>query len=471
MSVTNRTRTWWALSSTRARFTAVGAATIVLALLATSVFVWNSPGNPVNQAIAAASSEPTEMDKIVAERNSLLSQVVALQKQLTNSKGNLSTSKAQLASLQQQLWSVQGQLQAANASKPPTTAKAPTAKAPTAAKNPTTTTASVISAPTKAQIISPSSPYFGLYTQQAPFNFAGYNATAAAIGSTPNTVGYFGGWDQNYRGDVVQAAWKRNTLPVLTWESRPIDAPNSDTSEPDYSLPKIIDGSFDAYLHQYAKSIVATGLPLGIRLDHEMNGIWYPWSEDDGKGNSINGNSPGDYVKMWQHVYNIFQEEGANNLVVWIWAPNIVNNLPASHKTQAYLNSLYPGDQYVDVVGLSGYLRPPYKPDNNFTFDYTFGPSLAALRGLTKKPILLAEIGASDVGGMKPQWITSLFTALTKPENNDIIGFIWFDQAVTSYTEGVLATNDWRIEARPEDLAAFQAGLKMPGSRFVLAPD
>ena len=470
MSVTNRTRTWWALSSTRARFTAVGAVTIILALLATSVFVWNSPANPVKQAIEAASNEPTEMDKIVSERNSLLSQVVALQKQLTNSKGSLSTSKAQLASLQQQLWSAQGQLEAVKASKSPG-GKAPSSTKAAPVKKPTTTTASVISAPTKAEIISPTSPYFGLYTEQAPFNFAGYNATAARIGSTPNTVGYFGGWDQNYRGDVVEASWKRNTLPVLTWESRPIDAPNSVVDEPDYSLPKIIGGSFDAYLHQYAKSIVATGLPLGIRLDHEMNGIWYPWAEDDGRGNSINGNSPGDYVKMWQHVYDIFQEEGANDLVVWIWAPNIVNNLPASHKTPAYLNSLYPGDQFVDVVGLSGYLRPPYKSDNNFTFDYTFGPSLTALRGLTKKPILLAEIGASDVGGEKPQWITSLMTALTKPENNDIIGFIWFNQAVTSYTQGELATNDWRIEARPEDLAAFQAGLTMPGSRFVLAPD
>jgi mannan endo-1,4-beta-mannosidase len=473
LSAFNRTRTWWALSNTRARLTGVGAALIVIALVTTSVIVWNSPANPVSQAIAAVSKQPTELDRIVKERNLLLSQVTALQKQLDGSKGTLSEAKAQLASIQQQLWSAQGKLEAAAAA----AGKSTTAKAPV--KRPAGAPAAepAVSAPSKAQIVAPASPYFGLYTEQAPFSFAGYDATAAKIGSTPNVVGYFGGWDQDYRGDAVKAAWKRNALPILTWESRPIKASNGQSQEPDYTLPQIIGdqangvaGRYDAYLHQYAKDIVATGLPLGIRLDHEMNGIWYPWSENDGKGVPINGNRVGDYVKMWQHVHDIFQQEGANDLVAWIWAPNIVNNLPATHKTSAYLDGLYPGDGYVDIVGLSGYLRPAYKPDNNFTFDYTFGASLKELRRITTKPIMLAEVGASENGGHKAAWLTSFFTALTKPENKDIIGFSWFNLAVTTYTEGELGTNDWRIESRPDSLAAFTAGLAMPGSRFVLAP-
>ncbi|HEY0259085.1 MAG TPA: glycosyl hydrolase [Lacisediminihabitans sp.] len=474
MSATSRTRAWWALTSTRSRLTALGATLIVAALAATSVIVWNSPQNPVAtvvKAVSQVSGKSTAQDKIIRERNALLSQVVALQKQLDGRKADLSTTKAQLAAIQQQLWTAQGQLDASQKS----TATPSTAK--TATKKPTTAVA-IVSAPTKAEIVSPSSPYFGLFTEQAPFNFATYDATAAKIGSKPNAVGYFGGWDQNYNGSAVTAAWKRGALPILTWESRPIDAGNGEVDASDYTLPQIIGdpaagvpGRYDAYLHQYAKDIVATGLPLGIRLDHEMNGIWYPWSETDGSGNSINGNRVGDYVKMWQHVHDIFQEEGANDLVAWIWAPNIVNNLPATHKTSAYLDGLYPGDQYVDIVGLSGYLRPPYKADNTFSFDYTFGTSLAQLRRITAKPILLAEIGASETGGHKPAWISSVLTALTRPENSDIIGFSWFNLAVTTYTEGELATNDWRIESRPDSLAAFVAGLTMPGSRFRLIPD
>ncbi|MFM9918211.1 glycoside hydrolase family 26 protein [Lacisediminihabitans sp. H27-G8] len=470
----SRPGTWWALSSTRARFTAAGAAVLVLGLVATSVIVWNSPANPVTQAAASVTRADIATAKIVAERNSLLSQVIALQKQLSGSKGNLSATKAQLASIQQQLYSAQGALDAAAAAK---TTMAARAKPITRKPSSTNAAGAVVTAPSKAEIINPTSRYFGMYTEQAPFNFASFDATAKKIGSQPNAVGYFGGWDQTFRADVVKASWKRNTLPILTWESRPIGAANDAVEEPDYSLPKIIGdpatgvpGNFDAYLHQYAKDIVASGLPLGIRLDHEMNGVWYPWSEDDAKGTAINGNRPGDYVKMWQHVHDIFQEEGANSLVAWIWAPNVINNLPATHKAPAYLDSLYPGSAYVDVVGLSGYLRPAYKPDNNFTFDYTFTPSLKELRRITDKPILLAEIGASEVGGHKAAWISSLFQALAKPENQDIIGFSWFNLAVTSYTEGELATNDWRIDSRPDSLAAFTAGLALPGGRFDLSP-
>jgi hypothetical protein len=443
----------------------------VLGLLTTSVIVWTSPANPINEAVAAVSKEQIQQNKVLAERNALLSQVIALQKQLTNSKLGLTASKAQLATIQQQLWAAQGALDAAQTAS--VAVKAPT-------KKPASRAAAVsapLSVPTKAQIMAPTSRYFGLYTDQAPFNWSEYNAAGVKIGSKPNAVGYFGGWDQTFRGDVVKAAWQRNTLPVLTWESRPIGAANNEIDAPAYSLPKIIGdpaagvpGDFDAYLHQYAKDIVASGLPLGIRLDHEMNGSWYPWSEDNGKGKPINGNRVGDYAKMWQHVHDIFEQEGANSLVVWVWAPNIINNLSASHKASSYLDGLYPGENYVDVVGLSGYLRPAYKPENDFSFDYTFGPSLKELRRVTTKPILLAEIGASETGGHKVAWINSLFEALAKPENKDIIGFSWFNLAVTTYTEGELATNDWRLESRPESLAAFTAGLANPADNFILTP-
>jgi beta-mannanase len=173
---------------------------------------------------------------------------------------------------------------------------------------------------------------------------------------------------------------------------------------------------------------------------------------------------------MWRHVHDIFQQEGANKLVIWVWSPNIVNNLPAKHTVPGYLQSLYPGDDYVDWVGLSGYLRPPYKSDNDFSFDYTFKASLNQLRALTTKPKILSEVGASETGGHKATWITSFFNSLAKPENSDVIGFSWFDLAVTSYVEGVRATNDWRIDSRADTLAAFIAGITKPEDNFTLTP-
>lgn len=342
---------------------------------------------------------------------------------------------------------------------------------PTAPPKPPVPVAPVpVTAPSIASILSPESRYFGMYTSQAPFDFSTFDDAAMDAGSRQSLVGYFGGWDQTYRGDVVTASWKRGLLPMLTWESRPISAPNDQTVLPEYSLPRILGGDFDAYLHQYAKDIVATGLPLAIRLDHEMNGTWYPWSEQKSDGSSLNGNGPGDFVAMWRHVHDIFAMEGANQFVIWTWAPNIINNLPARHQDVSYLQSLYPGDEYVDLIGASGYLRTPFKPANDFTFGYTFDATLGQLRTITDKPIIIAEVGATETGGHKAAWVASMFDAFADPANDDIIGFAWFNLAVTTISGGERITNDWRIDSRADSLAAFREGLADPAGRFRLIP-
>ena len=47
---------------------------------------------------------------------------------------------------------------------------------------------------------------------------------------------------------------------------------------------------------------------------------------------------------MWKHVHDIFEAEGANQYVIWVWSPNIINNLPATLQSQSNLAGLYPGD-------------------------------------------------------------------------------------------------------------------------------
>ena len=157
-----------------------------------------------------------------------------------------------------------------------------------------------VTAPPRDELAAPDSRYFGLYTAQAPFNFGSFDDAASKVGVQPGIVGYFGGWDQTFRADVVKKAWARGMLPLLTWESRPINAPNSAAVDPEYSLPRIIGdpaagvpGAFDDYLRQYARDIAATGLPLAIRLDHEMNGSWYPWRRGDVRRQAAQRQSPG----------------------------------------------------------------------------------------------------------------------------------------------------------------------------------
>ena len=47
----------------------------------------------------------------------------------------------------------------------------------------------------------------------------------------------------------------------------------------------------------------------------------------------------------WIHTWTLFQQEGATN-VEWVWCPNN-GNYP--------YKGFYPGDRYVDWVGVDGY--------------------------------------------------------------------------------------------------------------------
>lgn len=487
--MSDRNSSWWASSKAHSQRTGLAVVALGLVLATLSYIVWASPASPANQAIVGALEAGESLNPLYDENKALKARLASVTSKLEWKSAELNKQRAALASARaagvkdlavakQRVAAAEQSLAQAVDAAARAAAKAPQVIAkPRPAPVKGAPEAPVITAPALAELKNPASRYFGMYTQQAPFNWATFDGTTSSIGLQPNMVGYFGGWDQDFRGEAVSRSWSRGMMPMLTWESRPIASGNDVIEEPEYSLPRIlgdaeagVPGAFDEYLHKYARDIVAGGLPLALRFNHEMNGVWYPWSETNSKGGSINGNRPGDFVKVWKHVHDIFEAEGANELVLWVWAPNIINNLPASHKTPEFLAGLYPGDEYVDWVGLSGYLRPAYKPENNFTFDYTFEASLEQLRGLSDKPIILAEIGASETGGHKPAWVKSFFNSLGEARNEDIIGFSWFNLAVTSYVEGDRATNDWRIDSRADSLATFIEGIAKPEGNFNLLP-
>lgn len=306
--------------------------------------------------------------------------------------------------------------------------------------------------PTKAEIVV-SGQHFGL----AAATTEEFDSLEYGLARDATLHGYYRGWDTDYDEDRVIASWQRGEIPVMTWESRPL-ANLADTT--DYSLHRIASGAFDDYLTTYAREITALGLPLIIRFDHEMNGNWYRWSEFD----SPYGNHPGDYIAAWRRVHDVFQAQGANDHVVWLWSPNRVDNLgrfPA-------IDNYYPGPGYVDWVGMTGYYRPG---DREASFAATYDKTLAELRRVAPgKPILLAEVGATEDGGNKVGWVQSFFPGLAA--NPDVTGFVWFNHAVTDAGH----TNDWRLNSSPSVFESTAEGLEASGygrergKRAVLVP-
>ena len=110
---------------------------------------------------------------------------------------------------------------------------------------------------------------------------------------------------------------------LLTWEPW---AWGSGTSQPAYSLDRITAGDFDSYLRQWGQALADWGHPVMLRFGHEMNGNWYPWSEQ------LNGNGPGDYVAAWRHIHDVVASTGTSNVT---WLAELRSLAPASRSSSA----------------------------------------------------------------------------------------------------------------------------------------
>lgn len=245
-----------------------------------------------------------------------------------------------------------------------------------------------------------------------------------------------GGFDR----DTAQRLVDAGHLPMIAWEpwnhSLALPGDRLRAVQPAYGLDTITEGHHDDTIRAWAKDAAEWGQPVALRFAHEMNGYWYPWAE------SANGNDDGDYVAAWRHTHDLFIEEGATN-VIWVWSPNL------SQPTLTPLAQLWPGDGYVDWVGLVGYLGNGIDPAQwTPTFDELFGPTLTELRAFTDQPIVITEIGATEAGGKKAEWTAHVLE--TVATRDDIVGLMWFE---------IDKEADWRIVSSPEARAAFATGV------------
>lgn len=284
--------------------------------------------------------------------------------------------------------------------------------------------------PTREEIFALGGPRFGLSAPQVPWSRSEIDAIAAKAGTRPTMLQFFVKWSQEFRPESVTASYQQGAIPVISWE--PWNGVEKGENQPAYALSKIIDGRFDGYVTRFATAVRDQRWPVAIRLAHEMNGHWYPWSE------RRSGNRKGQFVRAWRHVHDIFTRVGADN-VLWVWSPNIIRPVP-----NVSLTNLYPGDAYVDWAGMVGYAV------HEQTAAAVYDPTLRKLRQFTKRPVLITEAGVQN-GPSKTRWIADFFRWLTR--HPEVAGFVWFE---FSREQG--GTSDWRFGATPESTRAFRDG-------------
>lgn len=100
-------------------------------------------------------------------------------------------------------------------------------------------------------------------------------------------------------------------------------------------------GGYDGYFRGLASTLVARGHAASvIRLGWEMNGTWYSWSAVK---------DPAAYVAYWRRAVTAMRSV-SGSAFAFEWAPNLGEGTAGFDITRAY-----PGDAYVDVLGVSFY--------------------------------------------------------------------------------------------------------------------
>ena len=240
----------------------------------------------------------------------------------------------------------------------------------------------------------------------------------------------------------MEAVRQRGAIPLFGWVS--FSTPQTTSSQPDFQLRDVIAGNYDAYIRQWAQDAKAWGHPFFLDLNPEMNlGSTWPYVEER------NDNRPGEYVKMWRHVHDIFRAEGVQN-ATWTWCANI--EFPGS----APLAPLYPGDEYVDWTCMDGY---------NWYWGWktpgeVFGATYDKIQGIAPdKPVLIGETASTEKGGSKAGWIRDFLGNQLPRRLPNVKGFVWYekkDALVKADPDG------WLIESSESARAAFAAGIASP---------
>jgi Glycosyl hydrolase family 26 len=276
---------------------------------------------------------------------------------------------------------------------------------------------------------------FGVAAESGGSATAPLTRVAGSVGKTPALFGsYVSFASPNFDRRLAESIRSQGAIPLITWEAWSDGALGRE--QPRYALARFLHGDFDGYIRHWAEGARDWGGPLLLRFAPEMNADWNSWSA------GINGNSAAEYVAVWRRVHGLFDRVGARN-VQWVWSPNV--SFPGSTP----LRPLYPGDRFVDWVGIDGYNWGTSRPGTRWrTFDQVFAPTIRSIRRLTSKPLMLAEVGSAEQGGNKARWISQFFASL--PRYSDIFAFVWFDYDKEA---------DWRLDSSAAARVAFAAGI------------
>lgn len=170
------------------------------------------------------------------------------------------------------------------------------------------------------------------------------------------------------------------------------------------SLDAIISGSQDTVIRNFAAAVCPGTI---VALFHEMNGNWDSW---DG---TVGTNTYLKVITAYRHIHDIMGTK-----VQYAW---VVNNSDVPDRIGNRPSNYYPGDAYVDIIGVDGF------DWGNLSFKDAVAPNYGVVKNYGK-PVWITSTGTNSTS-KQAQWITD---AVTYAKTNNIGAIIYF-----SYADGI----------------------------------
>ncbi len=244
-----------------------------------------------------------------------------------------------------------------------------------------------------------------------------------AVGRPVAWVMFSNNWFSNRSFPMKKARWirQRDATPYIRLMLR--SDTEQDHREPLFTLDAILRGDFDADLTKWGQQAAKFATPVISEYGTEMNGQWFSWNA------RWNGRAQGAkrFRDAYRHIIEVTRAAGASN-IIWVFH---VNNADYPLRSWNRFEQYYPGNDYIDWLGVSIYsMQAPYDTEKT-SFVKTLPKVMARFAKMApEKPVIVAEFG-TDVHNRRERaakWADGALSQMLSRRWPTLIGFSWWNE-------------------------------------------